>query len=113
MPRESAILKRTREHLLALASPTGGAHFLKTSGEGEPDLVGCVNGVCVVCETKQPGERPTKLQYARLRQWAQAGAVALWTDGSRWVVVDRNGTQYQGFALDGSLTLTGGANVIH
>lgn len=55
---------------------------MKTSGEGEPDLVGCLPfGRAVVIECKQPGEKPAPLQYARLRQWSNAGAHALWTDG--------------------------------
>lgn len=76
MPLEAAVLNRARRNLERL----GYSHFIKTSGEGEPDLVGCVNGRSVVCECKQPGETPTPLQMTRLMQWHTSGAIALWTD---------------------------------
>lgn len=89
MPREASILDRTRRYLGSL----GPSHFLKTSGDGEPDLVGCVSGRSVVCETKQPGEKPRPAQYLRLRQWAAAGAWSLWTDGETFYHVDAAGTE--------------------
>jgi Holliday junction resolvase len=64
MPRESAVVARVRR-LYAEAAQVG-SHVMKTSGDGEPDLVGVIDGVSVVIECKQPGERPRALQYARI-----------------------------------------------
>lgn len=91
MPRESSILNRTRSHLLSLA--IDGAHFIKTTAGGEPDLVGSIDGRAYVCETKQPGKKPEPLQYVRLKQWAQAGAVALWTDGKSYYRISEHGNE--------------------
>ena len=74
MPRESAVLARIRRTF-----EQGRSKCLKTSGEGEPDLVCCQNGRTVVIEVKQPGKKPTPLQMQRLREWANAGALALWS----------------------------------
>lgn len=90
MPRESAIVSRTRE-LFKKLEPT--SHFMKTSGDGEPDLVGVIRGRSTVCECKQPGEKPEPLQYVRLRQWAFGGAWALWTNGERFYQVFEDGTE--------------------
>ena len=82
MPRESAVLARTRNELRRL-----GAKCVKTSGEGEPDIVCSRRGQTIVVETKQPGKRPEPLQKQRLTEWAMSGAHALWTDGEITYVV--------------------------
>lgn len=82
MPRESSILERTRRHYRDAAAD--GFHVMKTSGNGEPDLVGVIDGVAVVVECKQPGKRPEPLQTVRLNQWRSGGAVAIWTDGTAY-----------------------------
>ena len=51
--------------------------------KGTPDILACVPGRIVVgrfvaCELKQPGEKPTPLQFKRLRDYAAAGALAGW-----------------------------------
>lgn len=46
--------------------------------KGTPDLLACVRGRFVACELKQPGNKPSPLQYKRLREWAAAGALAGW-----------------------------------
>lgn len=43
---------------------------------GDPDLYGSINGRHFEIEVKRPGERPTALQQARLKQWATSGARA-------------------------------------
>lgn len=43
---------------------------------GDPDLYGSINGRHFEIEVKRPGERPTALQQARLKQWAASGARA-------------------------------------
>jgi len=85
-PREAAVLERTVAALHTFASASRyPAYFFKTEGNGQPDLVGTIAGRSVVCEVKQPGEKPTKRQIAVLRNWDTARAVALWTDGKKWV----------------------------
>ena len=46
----------------------------------EPDIFGCRYGRMFLLEMKAPGKKPTKLQYKRLRAWAEAGAVTGWAD---------------------------------
>lgn len=75
---------------------------MKTSGEGEPDLVGVADGVSIVCETKQPGKKPEPLQYVRLKQWAAGGAVALWADGTSYYRVEADGTEREIAGFDGA-----------
>lgn len=43
--------------------------------KGDPDLYGCIAGRMFVIECKQPGKYPSKIQYKRLREWNEAGAV--------------------------------------
>jgi hypothetical protein len=42
---------------------------------GDPDLYGSVRGRHFELEVKRPGEQPTELQQARLKQWALTGAL--------------------------------------
>jgi hypothetical protein len=60
-----------------------GGEFIKTHGsslrQGEPDLIGCYRGRFVAIELKAPGHKPRPLQYKRLRDWARAGAIAIWS----------------------------------
>lgn len=73
--REREIVKRTRELLRAF-----GAKVIKTSGEGEPDLVGSYMGVGFAIECKQREKTPNALQLRRIKEWERSGAVAFWTD---------------------------------
>jgi hypothetical protein len=75
MARERSILERVRRMMTVQR-----AKCIKTSGEGEPDLVCCLEGRTMVIETKQPGEVPTPLQRQKLKEWERAGAIAVWTD---------------------------------
>ena len=43
---------------------------------GDPDLYGSIHGRHFEIEVKRPGDRPTALQQARLKQWAATGALA-------------------------------------
>ena len=48
---------------------------------GNLDLKGILpGGKAVEVEIKRPGNRPTKLQYRRMREINTAGGVAFWTD---------------------------------
>lgn len=49
-------------------------HGTSFATAGDPDLYGCLNGRAFAIEMKRPGEKPTKLQEQRLREWATAGA---------------------------------------
>ena len=91
MPRESSVVSRTRILYAGLAYD--GSHVIKTNGEGEPDLIGVIDGFAVVTECKQPGEKPRPLQMAKLRKWAQGGAFACWTDGEKIVRVNYAGVE--------------------
>lgn len=51
-------------------------HQSAMAGKGEPDIMACVGGRCVVIETKRRGGRPTPLQAEILRRWEATGAVA-------------------------------------
>lgn len=53
-------------------------HGNATQSAGQPDLIGCIGGRMFAIELKQPGKRPTPLQFKRLRAWAKAGALAGW-----------------------------------
>lgn len=45
---------------------------------GEPDIDACLRGRAVKIELKMPGAEPTPIQYASLRRWERAGALAFW-----------------------------------
>jgi Holliday junction resolvase len=51
-----------------------------TSTTGYPDITGHIGGIHVEIETKQPGEKPRKLQLSRIRKLNEAGAIAFWVD---------------------------------
>jgi hypothetical protein len=84
---EHAIKRAVMKYLGGVSKKTGGRILArKTHGSaygtrGEPDIIGC-GAICghlpisraFVIELKQPGEQPTKLQTARLQEWARAGA---------------------------------------
>jgi Holliday junction resolvase len=57
-----------------------GCYAIKKQGTqnqgGQPDIFGCFDGRMLALEVKRPGETPTKLQRARLKRWAKAGAIA-------------------------------------
>ncbi len=59
-----------------------GAKVIKTNGspfmeKGTPDLIGCYNGRMFVIETKLSGNTTTVIQQRRLKEWENAGAIAL------------------------------------
>lgn len=45
---------------------------------GEPDVTGSILGFRIELEGKLPGQKPTKLQFAKLRKWEEAGAITGW-----------------------------------
>jgi len=65
-----------------------------TSSKGYPDITGVIElqiqpkgrpeslqlGVRLEIEVKQPGKKPTKIQYARLRSFRRLNCIAFWTD---------------------------------
>jgi hypothetical protein len=91
MAKEKQLVQRVRK-LIDRRFP--GSHFIKTSGEGEPDLVGVIMGRSVVIECKQDKKRPEILQLARLRQWSHGGSIAIWVDETVVHVVRPDGSEY-------------------
>jgi hypothetical protein len=55
-------------------------HGSPYSTVGDPDLYGVrhPDGRAWALEIKRPGEKPTDIQAYRIREWAEAGAVAGW-----------------------------------
>jgi Holliday junction resolvase len=56
--------------------------FIKIHGSaymesGTPDVFAMVQGTFFAIECKVPGEQPDPIQAHRLRQWAEAGSVAV------------------------------------
>lgn len=90
MTRENAILDKAKRMYEQIDDES---YVMKTDGNGEPDLVGCITGRTVVIECKQSGRKPTPLQYAKLKRWAKSGAVALWTNGKVVFAIDVDGTE--------------------
>lgn len=83
-PRATPYPNETAFQLAAVKRIRGehGGHARKVHGNaatiGEPDIDACLRGRAVKLELKQPGEKPTKLQYVKLRAWQAAGALAGW-----------------------------------
>jgi hypothetical protein len=74
--RESALVTEILRALRALP----GVIVRKRHGSawgvaGDPDLYGSIHGQHFEIEVKRPGDRPTALQEARLKQWAATGAL--------------------------------------
>lgn len=67
---------KARGHKVKVRKRHGGAY----GSSGEPDIEGCIDGLCIQIECKQPGNKPTPLQEKRLQEWSDAGALAFWTD---------------------------------
>lgn len=44
---------------------------------GDPDVYGVIRGQAFMVEVKEPGERPTRIQLRRHREWIDAGADVL------------------------------------
>lgn len=54
-------------------------HSTGANRNGDPDITGCgPGGKRIEIEVKQPGKKPTTLQFARLQQWSEAGAWTGW-----------------------------------
>lgn len=76
--KESQLVKR----LLARFTMIPGCKVVKFHGNqftrsGEPDLFGSYLGRIFVIEAKVGGNKLTRLQEQRLKEWAEAGAVAV------------------------------------
>ena len=50
------------------------------SKNGFPDLLAFRNGYALVCEVKQKGQKPRKLQEYRLNELEGYGVISLWAD---------------------------------
>ena len=58
-------------------------HGSRFQQAGEPDIDAAINGRAVKVEVKMPGEVPTPIQYAAMRRWERAGALAGWCTSTR------------------------------
>lgn len=50
-------------------------HGSGMGSNGQPDIVGCINGLHFELEVKQVGNKPTKLQEIEMQGWRDAGAL--------------------------------------
>lgn len=79
--RETQLRSKMIKEILACGRPVRArsVHAGPHSGTvGEPDIDAVVDGVPLKIEVKLPGNRPTILQAAVIKQWAEVGVVAGW-----------------------------------
>jgi len=74
---ESRLQRRIRRGL----KDAFGGHYYKIWGgpyqqAGIPDIIGCVEGLFVGLEVKQPGKKPSELQEIELQNIRKAGGIA-------------------------------------
>ena len=74
--RESSLVAEILRALRALPGVVVRKRHGSTWGvAGDPDLYGSIHSRHFEIEVKRPGDRPTALQQARLKQWAATGAL--------------------------------------
>ena len=78
-PLERSLQHTVLRRLKALRATDPALAFRKRHGsafgvQGDPDIHGVWRGVAFEIELKQPGQDPTPLQQARLKEWSAAGA---------------------------------------
>ena len=77
--RESSLTTRILKYLNSLPGcKAEKRHGSQYSEAGAPDINACYRGRSVQIEVKRPGEKPTRIQLKRLREWQEAGAVVGW-----------------------------------
>jgi len=77
--RESSLTTRIIKYLNSLPGcKAEKRHGSQYSEAGAPDINACYRGRSVQIEVKRPGEKPTRIQLKRLREWQEAGAVVGW-----------------------------------
>ena len=79
---ESRLQRRIRG---ALEERFEGSFWFKVHGNrytpiGMPDLLGCVEGYYCALEIKVLGKEPTPIQYTRMEQLKDAGAIVGWVN---------------------------------
>ena len=79
-PLEDSLKRSVLKHLTKIRASDPTLAFRKRHGSafttaGDPDIHGVWHGVPFDIELKQPGEEPTPLQAARLREWSYAGSI--------------------------------------
>ena len=76
MTSERAIVKAVLAYLNSLPGCLARKRWGGGMGvAGDPDIDACIRGRSVQLEVKRPGEKPTLLQFRRLEEWRQAGAL--------------------------------------
>jgi len=77
--RESSLTTRIIKYLNSLPGcKAEKRHGSQYSEAGAPDINACYRGRSVQIEVKRPGEKPTRIQLKRLREWQETGAVVGW-----------------------------------
>ena len=77
--RESSLTTRIIKYLNSLPGcKAEKRHGSQYSEAGAPDINACYRGRSVQIEVKRPGEKPTRIQLKRLREWQEADAVVGW-----------------------------------
>jgi len=66
----AAIIKMIRER----GGEAYKVHGNEFTPRGTPDISGCYKGFSIWLETKMPGNKPTLIQWKRMRDWRRAGA---------------------------------------
>jgi len=78
LPRESTIVAKVMATARAAGWWAGKLHGNAFGIAGMPDVMAIRNGRVAFMEVKVPGEEPTRVQYHRMRQLAEAGAAVTW-----------------------------------
>jgi hypothetical protein len=73
-PREASLLRAVEKELKARGICYRKRHGSPYSVIGDPDIYFVIRGQHYEAELKRPGEKPTKVQEVRLREWGEAGA---------------------------------------
>lgn len=61
------------------------------SKRGRPDLECCIRGFHVAIELKEPGKKPTRIQYNYLTRLLKAGSFAFWSDDLGSIAIQMDG----------------------
>jgi len=73
--KESSLLRGVEKLLRDRGIVFRKRHGSALGTAGDPDIFFVIEGLHAEVELKRPGEQPTPLQAARLKSWADAGAI--------------------------------------
>ena len=75
---EAKLVEAAMRRIRARGGVVQKIHGGEFGSNGQPDLDAVIRGRSVKVEAKQPGKRPTPVQYRRMREWAAVGALTGW-----------------------------------